>query len=76
MYLCLYHPENGYLYRQRDKVDLITLLSITFHWLIETMIGHVTVEFSYATAVVLNLKTQSVSIYIVVSKVNVGTKNV
>ena len=49
-------------YRQRDKVDFITLLLITFHWLIETMLDHVTVVFSYATAVVLNLKTQSVNI--------------
>ena len=29
----------------------------------ETMLDHVTVVFSYATAVVLNLKTQSVNIY-------------
>ena len=36
---------------------------ITFHWLIETMLGHVTVVFSYVTAVVLNLKTQSGNIY-------------
>ena len=50
-------------YRQRDKVDFITLLFITFHLLIETMLDHVTVVFSYATAVVLNLKTQSVNIY-------------
>ena len=50
-------------YRQRDKVDFITLLFITFHWLIETMLDHVTVVFSYATAVVLKLKTQSVNIY-------------
>ena len=50
-------------YRQRDKVDFITLLLITFHWLIETMLDHVTVVFSYATAVVLNFKTQSVNIY-------------
>ena len=60
MYSCLYHPENG---RDADKVDFITLLLITFHWLIETMLDHVTVVFSYATAVVLNLKTQSVNIY-------------
>ena len=45
-------------YRQRDKVDFITLLFITFHWLIETMLDHVTVVFSYATAIVLKLKTQ------------------
>ena len=50
-------------YRQRDKVDFITLSFITFHWLIETMLDHVTVVFSYATAVVLKLKTQSVNIY-------------
>ena len=50
-------------YRQRDKVDFITLLLITFHWLIETMLDHVTVVFSYAMAVVLNLKTHSVNIY-------------
>ena len=49
-------------YRQRDKVDFITLLLITFHWLIETMLDHVTVIFSYATAIVLNLKTQYVNI--------------
>ena len=62
MYLCLYHPENG---RDTDNVIkyFITLLFITFHWLIETMLDHVTVVFSYATAVVLNLKTQSVNIY-------------
>ena len=51
-------------YRQHDKVDFITLLLITFHCLIETMLDHVTVVFSYATAVVLNLKTQSVNMYI------------
>ena len=39
------------------------------------MLDHVTVVISYATAVGLNLKTQSV-IIIAVSKVNVGTKNV
>ena len=62
MYLCLYHPENG---RDTDNmiVDFIALLLTTFHWLIETMLDHVTVVFSYATAVVLNLKTQSVNIY-------------
>ena len=60
MYLCLYHPDNGY--RQRDKVDFITLLLITFHCLIETILDHVTVIFSYATAIVLNLKTQYVNI--------------
>ena len=38
------------------------------------MLYHVTVVFSYATAVVLNLKTQSVNIYSGF-KVNVGTKN-
>ena len=57
MYLCLYHPENG---RDTDYVikwTLSPLLLITFHWSIETMLDHVTVVFSYATAVVLNLKT-------------------
>ena len=60
-------------YRQRDKVDFITLLLITFHWLIETMLDHVTVIFSYATAIVLNLKTQYVNIN---NGFTVGTKNV
>ena len=60
-------------YRQRDKVDFITLLLITFHWLIETMLDHVIVVFSHATAIVLNLKKQSVNI-LVVPKINVGTK--
>ena len=46
MYLCLYHPENG---RDTDNVIKWTLLLITFHWLIETMLDHVTVVFSYAT---------------------------
>ena len=55
MYLCLYHPENGH-----DADNVIKLL-ITFHWLIETMLDHVTVVFSYATTVVLNLKTQYVN---------------
>ena len=65
MYLCLYHPENGRdTARQRDEVDFMTLLMITFHWLIETMLDHVTVVFSYATAIVFNLKTKSVNIYI------------
>ena len=45
------------------KTDFITLLLITFHWLIETMLDHVTVVFSYAMAVVLNLKSQYVDIY-------------
>ena len=38
------------------------------------MLDRITVVFSYATAVVFNLKTQYVDI--VVSQVNVGTKNV
>ena len=42
-----------------DKVDFITLLLITFHWLIETMLDHVTVVFSYTTAIVLNLNIYS-----------------
>ena len=46
MYLCLYHPENG-----RDTDNVIKW--ITFRWLIETMLDHVTVVFSYATAIVL-----------------------
>ena len=60
MYLCLYHPENG---RDTDNVIKWTVwILITFHWLIETMLDHVTVVFSYATAVVLNLKTQYANI--------------
>ena len=62
MYLCLYPPENR---RDTDNVikwTFIALLLITFHWLIETMLDHVTVVFSYATAVILNLKTQYVNI--------------
>ena len=57
MYLCLYHPENGRYTDKGDKVDFITLLLITFNWFIVKMLDRITVVFSYATAVVLNLKT-------------------
>ena len=43
-------------------MDFIILLLIAFHWLIGTMLDHVTVVFSYATAIILNLKTQYVNI--------------
>ena len=50
MDLCLYHPENrrdtDNVIKSSDKVDLITLLLITFHWLIVTMLDHITVVFS------------------------------
>ena len=49
-------------YRQRDKVDFITLFLITFNWLIVNNAWPHHCGIFYAKAVVLNLKTQYVNI--------------
>ena len=61
--LCKQTTDNSQRALNPNRDGAIYRATGYYLFLIETMLDHVTVVFSYATAVVLNLKTQSVNIY-------------